>query len=548
METPIQKKAVIYCRVSTKEQVEEGNSLVTQERVCREYAQKHGYEVAATFIEQGESAKTADRTELKKMMAFCAVKKYSISAVIAYKIDRISRNTDDYSQIRLLFRRYNVEIKSTSEHFEDTPAGRFMENIIANVAQFDNDVRTERSVGGLKEAVREGRYVWMAPYGYSNVRINGKATIAPNEKAVFVRQAFEEVALWQLPVRIIRKNLIAKGMVSNTGKPISKTTFYDTIRNQLYAGKIHKFGNIYEGRFEPIISEQLFQRVQAVLTGKVSGNNHYKKDNPDFPLRGLFRHESGRMLTGAWSSGRKKKYAYYKVHGHNINISKKFLESSFKNWLNQLKLDVDHFECLKKMVKEYTQSGTIHTKVEMEKANKKIAELKQKQAALIDKNLQGIISDQLLRERLVDIDEELYHLNKMLEGHPDSSIDYVKLLELMRQVLTSPGDVWENANLENKILLQWFYFPKGIEFSKSESRTQAICKFFKPQLANQTLFSANVAHQDTKSNTCFSQVLKIDLAPSEKGELSISELQKALTQNEKLTLPSAGNNSVNNEF
>src|ERR1044072_3495278 len=165
------KKAVIYCRVSTKEQVEEGNSLITQEKLCREYALKNGYEIAEVFIEQGESAKTAQRTELQRLLSFCSVRKNGISAVIAYKLDRISRNTDDYCQIRLLLRRYGVEIKSTSEYFENTPAGRFMENIIANVAQFDNDVRTERCVRGMREAVREGRYVWMAPVGYDNVRV-----------------------------------------------------------------------------------------------------------------------------------------------------------------------------------------------------------------------------------------------------------------------------------------------------------------------------------------------------------------------------------------
>jgi site-specific DNA recombinase len=139
------KRAVIYCRVSTKEQVEEGNSLSTQEKICREYSLKHGYDIAEVFVEQGESAKTQNRPELRRMMAYCASKKNNISVAIAYKIDRISRNTDDYSQIRIVLKKYGVEIKSTSENFENNPAGRFMENMLANVAQFDNDVRTERS-------------------------------------------------------------------------------------------------------------------------------------------------------------------------------------------------------------------------------------------------------------------------------------------------------------------------------------------------------------------------------------------------------------------
>jgi len=95
------KRAVIYCRVSTKEQVEEGNSLVSQERLCREYALKEGYEVVEVFIENGESAKTADRKELQRMLALCTTKKDFIHAVIAYKVDRISRNIADYSLIKV---------------------------------------------------------------------------------------------------------------------------------------------------------------------------------------------------------------------------------------------------------------------------------------------------------------------------------------------------------------------------------------------------------------------------------------------------------------
>jgi site-specific DNA recombinase len=113
MQMNAQKRAVLYVRVSTKEQVDEGNSLSTQEKMCREYTSKNGYEVVQVYIEQGESAKTALRTELQKMLLFCSDKKNKINAVIIYKLDRLSRNTDDYSQLRLLLKKYGVEIKST---------------------------------------------------------------------------------------------------------------------------------------------------------------------------------------------------------------------------------------------------------------------------------------------------------------------------------------------------------------------------------------------------------------------------------------------------
>src|SRR3989344_572982 len=190
------KRAVLYCRVSTVEQADEGNSLATQEKSSREFAAKNNFEIAENgiFIERGESAKTANRTELNKLLAFCAQKKNGVSTVIVYKIDRLSRNTDDYSQLRLLLKRYGVEIKSTSEHFENNPVGRFMENTMANIAQFDNDIRSERCAGGMRDAMRDGRYVWMATVGYRNEKIAGRATIVQDEMAPLILRTFELIA------------------------------------------------------------------------------------------------------------------------------------------------------------------------------------------------------------------------------------------------------------------------------------------------------------------------------------------------------------------
>jgi site-specific DNA recombinase len=81
------KKCVIYCRVSSKEQVE-GTSLETQQKFCREYAARQGWDVSDVFVEMGESAKTADRTQFQKALSFCARKKPRIDFFVVYKLDR----------------------------------------------------------------------------------------------------------------------------------------------------------------------------------------------------------------------------------------------------------------------------------------------------------------------------------------------------------------------------------------------------------------------------------------------------------------------------
>lgn len=501
-------KAVIYCRVSTKEQAEEGNSLVTQEKVCREYALKNGYDVAAIFIEQGESAKTADRTELKKLMTFCSVKKNEVSVVISYKIDRISRNTDDYSQIRILLRRYGVEIKSTSEYFEDTPAGRFMENIIANVAQFDNDVRAERSIGGMRDAMREGRYVWQAPFGYSNVRIDGKATIEPNTLAPIIRKAFDLIALNQHSVEEIRKDMRIHGLVGPSGRPISKSYFYKLIKNELYAGWINKFGERHSGKFEHIISDELFSKVQSVLSGKRKKSSPRISDNPDFPLRRFLRHSSGKSLTGCWSTGNKKKYPYYMIRNTGINIRKERLEDTFKGWLNHFKIDIVHFEKIYSYLRLYLENKFLKTKSEKDNLEKRTSELKSKQSIIINKNIDGIINDELCKEKLAEVAAELYDISQTRSLF-ETEINKEDLLGIVRKALLQPGDLWEKADLAGKIKLQWFYFPNGIEIDKNGSRTHKVCSLFKLKGIILPSLSSNVNHRNQKSNTDNWQILTV---------------------------------------
>ncbi|MBS4064734.1 MAG: recombinase family protein [Chitinophagaceae bacterium] len=504
MQEKSKKQCVIYCRVSTKEQAEEGNSLITQERLCKEYAAKNGYTVATVFVEQGESAKTADRTELKKLIAFCTLKKNDIKAVIVYKIDRLSRNTDDYSQIRIMFKKYGVEIKSISEHFEDTPAGRFMENIIANVAQFDNDVRAERSIGGMKEAVREGRYVWMAPFGYSNCKLNGKTNIIPNESAVIVKEIFSVVAQEKRPVQIIRMELLKKYSNAHTKNGLSKSNFYHLLRNELYCGVIRKFGAIYKGNYEPIISEKLFYKVQAILKKKKpkTWDNH----SGDFPLRKFLYHPSGKAVTGCWAKGKSKKYPYYMIHGHHFNVRKEVLETTFASWLDQFKLDITDFEKLiaylkTSLIKFKEKAGVINSS-----ANDKIKVLKEKQSILINKNLAGVIPDQLFAEKLKEISSEIELIFANMSLADNTNFDIEQLIDTARQILRNPSKLWMNADFEEKLYLQNFYFPHGIEIDNNGSRTQKICKLFKLKLENRMGNSHNVHHSNIKSNTVLKQL------------------------------------------
>lgn len=495
------KRAVIYCRVSTKEQAEEGNSLVTQENNCREYALKNGYEIAEVFIEQGESAKTADRTQLQKLLAYCAFKKNNIQAIIAYKIDRISRNTDDYSQIRILLKRHGIEIKSTSEYFENTPAGRFMENIMANVAQFDNDVRTERSVGGMATAMREGRYVWQAPIGYINQKVNGRATIVQSEKAPLVKMVFESVATKTETVDEIRIKVAHLGMCSKMGRPLSPSYFYRLLKNETYAGWIIKFGERHTGHFEPIISEKLFAETQLALARK-KRTKPYFLENPDFPLRRFITYPlTNEKLTGAWSQGRRKKYAYYRYKRANILWTKEILENSFLNFLDRYSFSEELYIKLKKEIRFLLKSKSEINHKAVEVLLQQEKDLKEKRLALVEKNLNGVINDSLLKENIGIIEEELWQIQQAKEIKSDNTTDFGKVLEYLHEFFLHPSKIWIELPFHLKLKLQWFVFPKGITLDKTEIRTVEICSIFKLKEVFLSENSAIVPNRVLSTNT-----------------------------------------------
>ena len=142
----------------------------------------------------------------------------------------------------------------------------------------------------------------------------------------------------------VRKEMSQKGLVMPNGQKISKTHFYRLLRNKVYAGWIIKFGECHKGLFEPIITDELFEQVQLVLKYKRRRDYTYKVKHPDFPLRRFITHPSGRKLTGCWSKGKSKYYAYYLFKIKNLIFRKETLEQKFVAFLNQHRLKEEHFK------------------------------------------------------------------------------------------------------------------------------------------------------------------------------------------------------------
>src|SRR5918995_3899517 len=186
--------AVIYIRVSTKEQTE-NLSLATQLKTCEEYCGHQGFEVVARFREEGESAKTADRTELQKLLHFCRTNKGRVQFVVVFNLTRFAREKYDHFALRAHLKSLGISLRSATEPIDDTATGKLMEGVLAAFAQFDNDVRSDRTRAGMQEALRRGRWTFLGPLGYLNAPRSMRQSLIPDpERAAIVRRIFKQYA------------------------------------------------------------------------------------------------------------------------------------------------------------------------------------------------------------------------------------------------------------------------------------------------------------------------------------------------------------------
>src|SRR5579864_7803431 len=105
---------IIYCRVSSKEQVE-GTSLESQELACLDYARRNNITVLKVFVERGESAKFADRTQLLGLLEFCRTRQNAVRVLLVWKIDRLARNVGDHFSITTSLKKQGIQVFSVTE-------------------------------------------------------------------------------------------------------------------------------------------------------------------------------------------------------------------------------------------------------------------------------------------------------------------------------------------------------------------------------------------------------------------------------------------------
>ncbi len=461
-------QAVLYCRVSTVEQVQ-NLSLSTQEKACREYAEREGYGVEEVFVDRGESAKTTDRPEFQRLLTYCRQHAGKVHAVIVYGLSRFSRNSADHHAIAALLRGRGIALRSVTEPIDDSPAGRFMEGICAAMAQFDNDLKSDRTKAGMRAAAERGRWVWRAPAGYRNgAKALGEPSLVPTKPdADVLRQAFQDIANTDRSVADVRRAAIVAGVRGVT----SLQTMHRILRNPVYVGRLTSRGLKTDapGDWVPLVDEPTWQLVKVRLRLALAPSK--TRQHPDFPLRRFVACATcGEPLTGAWSVGRSARYAYYHCRKRCVQTKKAALETAFLAFLGRMQPDPEFLDLLQRIVldgyREERTRATEHRDGLAARVSTIEAQLRRLDEAYL---FEKVIDRDTYTERREEARDRLTLVRMELSQATIDDVDVEGALAGATYAIRNGAALWTSAtNPEQRERLQWALFPDGLTWSGSE--------------------------------------------------------------------------------
>ena len=323
------KTAVIYARYSSENQTEQ--SIEGQLRVCEEYAKAHDILILNTYVDRAMTGTNDNRADFQRMLKDSSKREWNF--VLVYKLDRFSRNKYETAIHKKTLKDHGIKVLSATEHIPDSPEGIIFESMLEGYAEYYSAELSQKVKRGMNETRLKGNYTGgHLLYGYKK---EGKKVVIDEQQAEVVRFIFEQYSIG-VYVKHILLELDRRG-VTYHGKEFGRSTVYNILKNEKYAG-IYRFrGELIENMFPQIVPTEIFEKVREKVE-----KNHYGKRSVQviYLLRNKLKcgycGQSVNAECGTSQNGEKK--YYYKCLGrkHNSGCKKSVIR---KDILEKLVLD-----------------------------------------------------------------------------------------------------------------------------------------------------------------------------------------------------------------
>lgn len=417
----MEKRAVIYLRVSDESQID-NNSLETQEKSCRKFAETKGYEIVEPiYREEGESGKQGHiRPEFRKLLTFCCNKKNRIDAIVVYKYDRFSRSLEDALATISLLARYNIEVLSVIEPLEQGPIGKALRNILFILAELDNELKGARVKDNMQAVFRSGLWPFKSPVGYrrqfrTKEENKGLPVIPDKDLAPIVTKMFENAAKGIYTKAQLARMMNVEGFGEHYHTKADHKVVLNILTKSFYYGSMYapKWNEYAVGKHEPLTDEQTWKRAYNYLILKKKNFNY--QDVEQYPLKGYLKCEyCGDTMTTSPSRGSKGIVNYYECKNkkcRKLRINSKSAHEQFIQILKRVQPTERVIKLFQHMVFEEWDKIINTASEEATKIEKRIEELKKELTSIRKAKDEGFYTPEQAKEEADKIQQELVVLS-----------------------------------------------------------------------------------------------------------------------------------------
>ena len=433
------KLAVLYARVSSKEQDKEGFSVPAQLKLLRAYAPSDGIRVVEEYVDV-ETAKQAGRSSFGKMVDYLH-QHPEARIILVEKTDRLYRNLKDWVtldelDLEIHFVKENVILSADSRSSE-----KFMHGIKVLMAKNYIDNLSEETRKGMTEKAEQGFWPSRAPLGYRNVTgSDGRKSIEPDpEFAPLIRQLFEWYAAGQYSIRELAKKAREAGFrFRKTENPVPQSTVHTILHNRIYTGDFTWDGKRYQGRHEPLVDRDLWGKVQQLLSGRYERRT--RKPKRSFAFTGLVR--CGHCGCAMVAELKKGTYVYYHCSRAKGKCPEPYtreevLEERFAELLDRLRFDDEVLAWVSQALRASHGDEKQHHDDAIRRIQGEYDRLQNRIDAMYVDKLDGRIDTDFFDRKAAEWREEQQKCLALINEHQDANQTYfdegILLLELAQR-------------------------------------------------------------------------------------------------------------------
>ena len=465
----MKKHYVALARVSSREQEREGFSLDVQEEAIRRYVNRENGELVRFFRIAETASKREQRKSFKELLAYAKAHARELTAVLFYKVDRAARNIFDYVELERLEADHGLQVVYVAQPTENTPAGRMQRRILANMASFYTEQQSVDVREGHQRRVESGLFVGVAPYGYRNMRENGRGLIEVDpDRAAKVRRIFHLYAYHNNTLDTLRKTLVAEGVTYRTSQPqFCRSKLHNILRDRAYIGEVFYRGQWHPGKHEPLVERETWDRVQALLGGRI-----YRAHELTYAGGLVECGHCGRPITGEiklkQTKAGEREYIYYRCVRYNqdehprVRVQERELDNQVLDLFRKMRIEDEKVrDWVQRVLRARVRENQEGSRKRVEALQRELTGLQQQRDRLLNLRLLEEIDastfaakDTELRDRVASMTLQLEAFNRGKSEDTDLAIKVFELSQRLEEKwLASDHDV--KRQILEIICLNW---------------------------------------------------------------------------------------------